>query len=64
MEIQIVPMGERHIAALAELEQLCFSAPRSETVLRNELHNPTIFLWRNIEIKEETCKRQAMQECK
>ena len=41
MEIQIIPMGERHIAALAELEQLCFSAPRSETVLRNELHNPT-----------------------
>lgn len=41
MDVRIVPMGERHIAALAQLEQLCFSAPRSETVLRNELHNPT-----------------------
>ncbi len=38
--VTIVPMEEKHIAALAELERLCFSAPRSEAVLRGELHHP------------------------
>lgn len=37
---EIVPMQEKHIAALAELERLCFSAPRSEAVLRGEIYNP------------------------
>ncbi|MDD5953345.1 MAG: ribosomal protein S18-alanine N-acetyltransferase [Oscillospiraceae bacterium] len=34
-------MREEHLAALAKLEQLCFSSPRSEATLRRELHNPT-----------------------
>lgn len=38
--IAVVPMAERHIAALAELERLCFSAPRSMQQLKNELDNP------------------------
>lgn len=39
-EIQIVSLQEKHTAALAELEQLCFSVPRSEAQLRSEIHNP------------------------
>lgn len=38
--LRIVPMEERHIAALAELERLCFSRPRSASLLREELSNP------------------------
>lgn len=34
---QVVPMVEAHIAALAQLERLCFSAPWSEAGLRAEL---------------------------
>lgn len=33
-------MAERHIPALAELERLCFSEPRSAALLRGELTNP------------------------
>lgn len=39
-EIRIVPLQEKHAAVLAELERLCFSAPRSESLLRSEVHNP------------------------
>lgn len=37
--IQIVPMEERHIPALAQLERICFSQPWSESGLRSELEN-------------------------
>lgn len=33
----VVPMAERHLAALAEIEKACFHAPWSETMLREEL---------------------------
>ena len=35
--MQIVAMAPRHIAALAELERVCFPAPWSEQALREEL---------------------------
>ena len=38
--MRIVPMAESHIAALAELERVCFHAPWSEQALREELENP------------------------
>lgn len=33
----IIPMEERHLAALAEIEKACFHAPWSEAMLREEL---------------------------
>lgn len=33
----VVPMAERHLAALAEIEKNCFHAPWSEKMLREEL---------------------------
>lgn len=33
----VVPMGERHLAALAEIEKACFHAPWSADMLREEL---------------------------
>ena len=33
----VVPMQERHLAALAAIEQACFHAPWSEAMLREEL---------------------------
>lgn len=33
----VVPMAERHLAALAEIEKTCFHAPWSEKMLREEL---------------------------
>ena len=41
---EIVPMAEAHVAAVAELEQACFSAPWSEASVREELTNP-LSLW-------------------
>lgn len=38
--MNILPMEERHIPALAMLEKSCFSAPWSEAALREELQNP------------------------
>ena len=38
--IQIVPMTEAHVAAIAEMEKLCFSDPWSENSIRYELTNP------------------------
>ena len=38
-DIQMVPMQEKHIPALAQLERLCFSQPWTENGLRSELHN-------------------------
>ena len=35
--MNILAMEERHLAALAEIEQACFHAPWSETMLREEL---------------------------
>lgn len=39
-ELTIVPMGERHLGALAELERVCFSAPWTRDGLAAELQNP------------------------
>ena len=39
----VVPMAERHVAALAEIERACFHAPWSEAMLREEL-DKSIFL--------------------
>ena len=33
----VVPMQERHLAALAEIEKVCFHAPWSADMLREEL---------------------------
>lgn len=33
----VVPMAERHLAALAEIEKACFHAPWSQAMLREEL---------------------------
>jgi len=38
--IQYVPMREAHVAAVAEMEKLCFSDPWSENSVRYELTNP------------------------
>ena len=38
--MQIVPMSQSHIAALAALERACFSTPWSAEALREELDNP------------------------
>lgn len=39
-ELNIVPMEERHLDALAELERVCFSAPWTRAGLAAELQNP------------------------
>ncbi len=45
MAMAIVPMAEEHIAAIAEIEAQCFSAPWSAAALREELDNPhAVFL--------------------
>ena len=36
----VIPMGQSHIAAVAALEQACFSAPWSAAALAEELDNP------------------------
>ena len=41
----IVPMAQSHIAAIADLEQICFSEPWSAAALAEELDNPhAVFL--------------------
>ncbi len=45
MNWRILPMEERHIPALSEIEALCFAAPWSAEALREELTNPpAVFL--------------------
>lgn len=39
--LRLLPMEERHLPALAELEKICFSEPWSEDGLRAELTNGT-----------------------
>ena len=41
--IQYVLFDESHVAPIAELEKLCFSAPWSENSIRYELTNPLSF---------------------
>ena len=41
MEYQLVPMDRSHLSGVAELERLCFSTPWNETMLEEELFNPT-----------------------
>jgi ribosomal-protein-alanine N-acetyltransferase len=38
-ELKIVPMEERHLDRLAELERVCFSAPWTRAGLAAELEN-------------------------
>lgn len=38
--MQVVPMTAAHIAALAQLERVCFAAPWTEAGLAEELDNP------------------------
>lgn len=38
--MEIVKMTEAHVAQVAQLEQLCFSAPWSENAIAGELRNP------------------------
>ena len=38
-EIRIVPFGAQHVAAVAELEQVCFADPWTEDSLKEELDN-------------------------
>lgn len=42
--MEIIDMNHSHVAAVAELEKLCFSAPWSENAVRSELTNP-LSLW-------------------
>lgn len=42
--MQIYPMTARHVAQIAQLETLCFSAPWSEQSIASELQNP-LSLW-------------------
>ena len=42
--MEYVLMCEAHVAQVAELERLCFSAPWSENAIRGELSNP-LSLW-------------------
>lgn len=44
INFSIVPMEEVHVAAVAELETLCFPDPWSENCVRSELTNP-LSLW-------------------
>ena len=44
MEYTIVPMAARHVAAIAALEKVCFSAPWNEAAIAPELDNP-LSLW-------------------
>lgn len=39
MTFQLVPMKKSHLAAVAEIERACFSAPWSEEMLSEELRN-------------------------
>ena len=40
MYYEIVPMAREHIPQIARLEQVCFSAPWSETMLEEALFDP------------------------
>lgn len=44
MEVTIIPMEQRHIAAIADLEKECFSDPWSVNSIASELDNP-LSLW-------------------
>lgn len=41
MNYKLVPMDRSHLAGVAELERMCFSAPWSEAMLEEELYNDT-----------------------
>jgi len=41
MHYQLVPMDRSHLAGVAALERLCFSAPWTEAMLEEELYNDT-----------------------
>ena len=42
--MEIIPMNETHVSAVAELEKCCFSDPWSEKSVAEELHND-LSLW-------------------
>ena len=41
MSYKLVPMDRSHLAGVAELERMCFSAPWNEAMLEEELYNDT-----------------------
>ncbi len=41
MNYKLVPMDRSHLAGVAELERMCFSAPWNEAMLEEELYNDT-----------------------
>lgn len=41
MNYKLVPMDRSHLAGVAELECMCFSAPWNEAMLEEELYNDT-----------------------
>lgn len=41
MNYKLVPMDCSHLAGVAELERMCFSAPWNEAMLEEELYNDT-----------------------
>ena len=43
MNYKLVPMDRSHLAGVAELERLCFSAPWNEAMLEEELYNDTAY---------------------
>ena len=43
-EFTVVPMEETHVAAIAELEKVCFNDPWPDQSIRSELTNP-LSLW-------------------
>ena len=56
-EIRIVPLQEKHASVLAELEKICFSEPRSEALLRGEVHN-SMARWFVAEYTDEAGRTQ------
>ena len=41
IHLEVLPMAEKHIAAVAHMEQVCFSTPWTESGLRAELTSDT-----------------------
>ena len=51
--LQIVPMREQHLDALAEISRLCFSKPWSREGLAAELSSDTARFW--VAVRDECC---------
>lgn len=58
----VVPMAEKHLNALAEIEQLCFSQPWSKEGLASELLEPTA-CFRVVQLGDDTVAGYAGMHC-